>query len=66
MTVNQLKPKIAAAIEKCQRLDQVWATGTNPQIVAMRNQNKGRLDAYQAVMDALNGDTVLLNIDSQQ
>ena len=39
---------------------------TNPQIVDMRNATKGKLVAYEAVLQMMrDGDTILLRIDTE-
>lgn len=38
---------------------------SNPQVVELRNFAEGKLQAYESVLDALNGDLVMLKIAAE-
>ena len=60
--VRQIADMIAAAATKERAYIAVSEHETNPQIVAMVLEARGRLDAYEAVTQALDGNIVMLSI----
>ena len=53
---------LKAAIAKDKRFIAGNERDINPQVVEMVNKAKGRVDAFEAVLDALRGDTCFLRI----
>jgi len=65
MKQTELKRLVLKAILKQQAfLVSTKPHQDNPQVARMRAQAEGRLEAYQAVRDALRGDLSLLRIDA--
>jgi len=62
--INELKKLVEDANVKCYKKDHAFHGSDNPQVIEMRQQNQGRLEAYKAVLNALEGDFVFLRIDT--
>ena len=63
MKKNRLtKTQVEKAIAKQERFLAHVSGSTNPQTVKMADQARGTLEALNAVLDAMNGNLVFLNI----
>ena len=60
---SELEEDLLKVIERGKHRAEAFQGSDNPQIVLMKEQNAGRLAAYQAVLDYIRGDRVMLRID---
>ena len=60
-TPTQLKNMLRTAINREQTYQNISKGLLNPQVVIMRERSEATMIAFEAVLDALNGDTVILN-----
>jgi len=61
-----MKKKIKAAIEKLQSRKDELANSDNPQVKEICAYLRGKIDGLEAVLDALYGNNVLLNIMAEK
>lgn len=64
LPVAQLRDLLTKAIARCDAFIAGAEKDSNPQVVAMVANNKGRRDAYDSVLRATRGDGVCLRIDA--
>jgi poly-gamma-glutamate capsule biosynthesis protein CapA/YwtB (metallophosphatase superfamily) len=62
LTPTELKFKVQAAMERQQHTVTMLAGSKNPQAVEMVAKAAARVEAFEAVLAAMNGDAVDLNI----
>lgn len=61
-----MKKKIKAAIEKRQQRIAILEKDDNPQTIATVNEMRGAVAALEAVLEALYGNNVFLNIMAEK
>lgn len=62
MKKSEIVKKIDTACERCREYIELSKSSTNPQEIAIRNEKKGMLLAFEACKDALYGSPITLNI----
>ena len=62
MTKTELRSKVEAAIERMERRNTMLAGSDNRQQIDIYKRTSGKIMALQAVLNALNGNPVYLNI----
>lgn len=64
LKASELKQLITTARDRSREIVESTRLDSNPQVVEVHNRHKGARDAFQAILDALNGDPVMLKIEA--
>lgn len=64
MKKQELIARIEEAIEKCKRLRFMLDESDNPQIIKLRIRTEAKQEAFEAVLLAMRGEDVHLNIEA--
>ena len=67
MNQTELKRLLQQSIERKQKAIESLTSGTsNPQVIELRKRAQWEKEAFQSVLSALNGDSVLLKIHATE
>lgn len=65
-SLHEIKYLCELAFEKSKRSVEIFSKSDNPQVVEMRIKHEARAEAFEAVIDAFNGDAVLLRLFGEE
>ena len=66
LTKREQVKKIEKAIINCGKIIEAFESATNPLEIDCRKRAEGRKEAFESVLEMLNGNNIYINIDASE